>query len=185
VTLGFLHSKLLLIFISFWSSRCHLTVGRGEPVAWQLSVTFEFSRTIASELLMESSIFGGTKKNRRVHGDVINQLNSTTPAASRSRFWVCEAGRGRDIRDMYGDGEAGSYGESQIQFPELNATVVVLWFGGRRIWVNYLFACGVIGVSFLGAWTFFGRGERERVVLFPFQRPRLSSFQSKTMEGES
>lgn len=42
------------------SSRFHLTVGVGKPVATQVKVSFAPSRTMMSLLLRESSIFGGT-----------------------------------------------------------------------------------------------------------------------------
>lgn len=46
------------------SSRFHLTVGVGLPVALHLRVTLEPSRTITSLELSESSMFGGTGTNR-------------------------------------------------------------------------------------------------------------------------
>jgi hypothetical protein len=44
------------------SSRFHLTLGSGEPVAMHVSVTFAPSRTITSVLLSASSMLGGTGK---------------------------------------------------------------------------------------------------------------------------
>lgn len=51
----------LLIFILALSSRFHLTVGCGLPVARHFNVTLDPSRTITSLELSESSIFGGTE----------------------------------------------------------------------------------------------------------------------------
>lgn len=50
----------LFMFIFALSSRFHLTVGIGLPVARHLSVMFDPSRTITSLELNESSMFGGT-----------------------------------------------------------------------------------------------------------------------------
>lgn len=49
------------------SSRFHLTVGIGLPVARHLSVTFDPSRTMTSLELRESSMFGGTVGNNFKH----------------------------------------------------------------------------------------------------------------------
>jgi hypothetical protein len=56
--------KDLLMAILLPSSRFHLTLGGGDPVAWHVSVTFALSLTITSELLRESSMFGGTETKR-------------------------------------------------------------------------------------------------------------------------
>lgn len=53
--------SVLLIMILWLSSLFHLTLGCGEPVALQVSVSLAPSRTITSLLLSESSIFGGTE----------------------------------------------------------------------------------------------------------------------------
>jgi hypothetical protein len=50
----------LLMAILLPSSRFHLTLGGGDPVAWHVRVTFAPSRTITSELVWESSMLGGT-----------------------------------------------------------------------------------------------------------------------------
>lgn len=57
------------LFIEIFSSesRFHFTVGVGDPVARQRSVTFEPSRTITSLELNESSMFGGTIYHNMVH----------------------------------------------------------------------------------------------------------------------
>lgn len=53
--------------ISALSSRFHLTLGIGLPVARHLSVTFDPSRTMTSLELRESSMFGGTVgKNSKI-----------------------------------------------------------------------------------------------------------------------
>ena len=57
-----LQEKLLLDEILRPSSRRHLTDGVGDPRAWHDSVKSLPSRTITSELLVESSIVGGTFK---------------------------------------------------------------------------------------------------------------------------
>lgn len=55
------------MFILALSSRFHLTVGIGLPVARHLSVTFDPSRTMTSLELRESSMFGGTvDKNSKI-----------------------------------------------------------------------------------------------------------------------
>lgn len=54
----------LLMFILVLSSRFHLTLGVGDPVALQVNVSLDPSRTITSLLLIESSIFGGTRINK-------------------------------------------------------------------------------------------------------------------------
>ncbi len=52
--------KLLLVEILRPSSRRHLTVGIGDPRAWQVRLKSLPSRTTKSELLELSSIVGGT-----------------------------------------------------------------------------------------------------------------------------
>lgn len=54
----------LLIAILELSSRFHFTVGAGLPVALHLSIMFSPSRTIMSLELSESSMLGGTARDR-------------------------------------------------------------------------------------------------------------------------
>lgn len=55
------------------SSRFHLMSGFGYPSTWHVSDTFAPSRTIASELLIESDIDGGTVEN-------ITIINNSAPS---------------------------------------------------------------------------------------------------------
>lgn len=54
----------LLIDILELSSRFHFTSGAGLPVALHLSIMFSPSRTIMSLELSESSMFGGTARDK-------------------------------------------------------------------------------------------------------------------------
>lgn len=56
------------------SSLFQRILGVGLPVALQVSVTFAFSLTIASDELCESSIFGGTKKKKKFHKKLILKI---------------------------------------------------------------------------------------------------------------
>lgn len=58
----------LLIAILELSSRFHFTVGAGLPVARHLSVMLAPSRTIISLELNESSMLGGTARDRECGG---------------------------------------------------------------------------------------------------------------------
>lgn len=60
-----LPDNVLLIVILVLSSRFHLTLGVGDPVALQVNVSFAPSRTMTSLLLRESSMFGGTVTSNR------------------------------------------------------------------------------------------------------------------------
>lgn len=123
----YLRDKVLLILISSPSSRSHLTVGRGDPVAWQFSVTFEFSRTMASELLIESSILGGTENKRESRRMFLINQNST-PAESRNTFTKNSS--------------------EQVKSNLKGRTQQLLWWLRRALcWIIYLLY-GVIRVSF-------------------------------------
>ena len=60
----------LFTFIFVLSSRFHLIVGWGEPCALHFKVTLEPSRTITSLELNESSIDGGTLKEKKSRREI-------------------------------------------------------------------------------------------------------------------